>query len=212
MTFFTREHLAATLAELGATASPDLYAELAAAYAAPDRFYHTANHLEQCLAQFDKVRDLAAQPAQIEIALWFHDAIYDTHRADNEERSAVWAREFLERDHGARDHIDAVFGLIMATRHDAPAGDPDQRLLIDIDLGILGQSRAAFDAYDLAIRREYAWVPCPQYVEARIRVLGGFLNRPSIYSTSLFVTRFETQARQNIAAAIGKLQRNRTGP
>ena len=211
MKYFTREHLAETLAELGAPASPDLYAELAAAYAMPDRFYHTANHIEQCLAQFDKVRDLAVQPAQIEIALWFHDAIYDTQRSDNEQRSAVWAREFLEREHIAHDRIDRVCDLILATRHDASVDDPDQQLLIDIDLGILGQSRAAFDAYDTAIRREYAWVPWPQYVEARFRVLSGFLNRPSIYLTSLFVTRFETQARQNIAAAIDKLQRNRTG-
>ena len=207
MRFFTRECLTASLAKIGASAPHDLFPELESAYAAPDRFYHTANHIEQCLAHFQRHRDLAVQPAEIEIALWFHDAIYDTHRADNEQRSADWAREFLVRERVEQSRVERIHALIIATRHDAAVDDPDQQLLIDIDLGILGQSSATFDAYDAAIRREYAWVPWPRYVEARIAVLTGFLSRSSIYSTPPFVARYEAQARRNIATAIAKLER-----
>jgi predicted metal-dependent HD superfamily phosphohydrolase len=207
MKFFTREHLMATLAELGASATYDIYPDLASAYAAPERVYHTADHIEHCLAHFQHHREIAGQPAQIEIALWFHDAIYDTRRADNEQRSADWARNFLGRARVEPACIERIGALIIATRHNAAVDDPDQQLLIDIDLGILGQSSAAFAVHDAAIRREYAWVPWPRYVEARVAVLTGFLNRSSIYSTPRFVARCEAQARRNIAHAIAKLER-----
>ncbi len=207
MNFFTHERLAASLAEIGASTPHDLYRELAAAYAAPDRAYHTANHIEQCLSHFQQHRDVAARPAEIEIALWFHDAIYDTRRNDNEQRSADWASDFLLGARVERECIERIGALILATRHNVTVDDRDQQLLIDIDLGILGQSRVAFDVYDAAIRREYAWVPWPRYVVARVEVLTGFLNRPSIYSTPRFVARYEAQARRNIATAIDKLDR-----
>src|SRR5262249_46323474 len=132
---------------------------------------------------------------------------YDTRRDDNELRSAHWAAEFLS-DAGAGDDVCArVRDSIHATRHDVPVSDPDQRWVVDIDLGILGQSPDAFARYDAAIRREYAWVPWPQYVDGRIAVLSGFLRRSHIYQTPLFRERYEAQARRNVAAAIDDLAR-----
>jgi predicted metal-dependent HD superfamily phosphohydrolase len=96
----------------------------------------------------------------------------------------------------------------MATRHDAAVDEPDQQLLVDIDLGILGQPRAIFDAYDAAIRREYHWLPWPRYAETRVAVLTGFLDRPHIYSTPPLRERFEKQARSNIAYAIATLKQD----
>jgi predicted metal-dependent HD superfamily phosphohydrolase len=52
---------------------------LLAAYCEPQRHYHTLQHLEECFAHFDKVRHLANNPAAIELALWFHDSVYDVH-------------------------------------------------------------------------------------------------------------------------------------
>ncbi len=124
---------------MGIRPSRDIFAELAAAYATPDRHYHTARHVDACLAQAQRYRSLAKQPAEIEIALWFHDAIYDTHRNDNEQRSAEWASEFLSSAGADPACASRVHALIMATRHDAAVDDVDQQLLVDIDLGILGQ-------------------------------------------------------------------------
>jgi predicted metal-dependent HD superfamily phosphohydrolase len=206
MNCFTRTHLSTSLAALHVRPSRDLFAELAAAYSAPDRHYHTARHIDACLAQVQHYRSLAVQPAEIEIALWFHDAIYDTHRNDNEQRSADWASDLLASEGADTARVSRIHALIMATRHAASTDEPDQQLLVDIDLGILGQRRAVFDDYDEAIRREYHWVPSARYAESRIAVLTGFLDRPFIYTTAPLRDRFETQARRSIAHAIARLK------
>ncbi len=214
---FTRARLESDLRELSIDPSRDVFAELYAAYCEPHRFYHGTQHIGACLAQFDRHRELAQRPAEIAIALWFHDAIYDTQRSDNESRSADWAAEYLASEHTDGDSIARVRALIMATRHDAPADENDQRLLVDVDLGVLGQPQAVFDRYDRDIRREYYWVEWPQYVAGRMAVLHGFLDRPRIYSTPTFVDLYETRARHNIGRAIeilehGPMQFDRGNP
>lgn len=210
MNLFARARFESTLERLGVRPTRDVFPALETAYSEPDRHYHGTRHISECLAQFQNHLHLAVQPSEIEIALWFHDAIYDTRRSDNELRSADWAADFLRGERVVDDRVERVHAMIMATRHAAPVGDPDQRLLVDVDLGILGQPPPVFDAYDAAIRREYHWVPWPQYATARISVLTGFLDRPRIYSTAAFFDRYEAQARENIANAIEKLKRDPT--
>ena len=70
------------------TGDPDgiaLRDALLACYAEPQRRYHTQQHLEECLALLEQVRDLAEHPEEVEMALWFHDAIYDVKGSGNEE-------------------------------------------------------------------------------------------------------------------------------
>src|SRR3954465_15774143 len=85
------------MADLGIVPETSLetYEALVAAYSQKHRRYHTTAHIEYCLSEFDKARALANEPAEVEIALWFHDAIYDPYASGNEEKSADWACEFL---------------------------------------------------------------------------------------------------------------------
>ena len=205
MSCFTRARFESALVQLGIQPAHDVFAQLQAAYSQPGRHYHGARHISACLTQLDSHRALAQRPGEIEIALWFHDAIYDTRRNDNERLSADWAAEYLASEGACVDTIARIHALIMATRHDAPVDERDQQLLVDVDLGVLGQPARVFDRYDADIRREYHWVPWPQYVEARRAVLNAFLNRPRIYATATFVERYEAQARRNIARAIDAL-------
>ena len=206
MNAFTHARLRSSLAQLAIRTSQNIYAELHAAYSQPHRHYHDSRHIGHCLTQFDIHRAFAVHPVEIEIALWFHDAIYDTRRNDNERRSADWAKDFLEHERANRHSIERIHALIIASQHSSLVSDPDQQLLADIDLGVLGQPADVFERYDSDIRREYHWVPWPQYVEGRVSVLGGFLERARIYSTAAFVDRYEAQARLNIANAIEKLE------
>ena len=169
-----------------------------AAYAEPQRHYHTQQHLGECLSAFDGACALAEHPAEVEIALWFHDAIYDIKGHHNEQRSADWARDAL-RDAGVdTGSAQRVHDLVMATRHTAVPSGQDERLLVDIDLSILGAERARFDEYEQQIRREYAYVPGFLFRRKRREILTGFLDRPAIYSTPHFHDRLEARARDNL--------------
>lgn len=180
-----------------------LFAQLTAAYAEPQRHYHTLQHLGECLALFDDARTLAAHPAEVELALWFHDAIYDIKGHDNEQRSADWARDAL-RDAGApTDAAQRVHDLVMATRHTAVPSGRDEQLLVDIDLSILGAARARFDEYEQQIRKEYAYVPGFLFRRKRREILKGFLDRPAIYSTPHFHDVLEARARDNLRRVTG---------
>jgi predicted metal-dependent HD superfamily phosphohydrolase len=176
-------------------------------YQEAHRAYHTREHLEECLVQLDEVWDQCCYPEEVAIALWFHDAIYETRRSDNEAASAKWLATVGDAMGVAELSIERMHTLVMATRHTAPADQPDARILIDIDLSILGASPEHFDAYEAQIRREYRWVPSAIYRTKRADILKGFLGRSMIYATPLFRDRFEERARANIARSLSALER-----
>lgn len=177
-------------------ADRSLYDALIARYSEPHRRYHTLEHLEECFAAFDQIADLAEHPADVELALWFHDAIYDTRRRDNEQRSADWARSVCGED---------VARLVRVTRHDAVPRNADEKVLVDADLWILGAPAKRFDAYEKQVREEYGWVPGLLYRRKRRGILQGFLARAAIYSTERFIQRYEPQARANLGRSLARL-------
>lgn len=199
---FTASRFAAAWSEVthDASQSPRVFDALRAAYAEPRRAYHTAQHVDECLMHLDRVRAYAMRPAEIELALWFHDAIYDTHASHNEERSAEWASRELESVDAPAEIVDRIRALILVTRHDAIPSAPDEQLLVDADLSILGASRERFDEYEAQVRREYSWVPEFVFRRERGKILRAFLARPSIYSTPWFRDSLETRARANLAS------------
>lgn len=193
--------------ELGAAEVPGgLYDQLVAAYSERQRHYHTLQHLRECLAHLEATAMLAHRPAEVEVALWFHDAVYDPRRQDNEERSAHWAADGLRAAGCGEDVAGRVRAMVLATREHAASGDADTQLLLDIDLAILGASAARFGEFERQVRAEYAHVPEAAYRTGRATVLAGFAARPRIYGTQPYRVALETRARDNIANAIARLQ------
>lgn len=181
------------------------FAALQALYAEPGRHYHGAAHIRACLAALDELHAQAVDVGQVELAIWYHDAIYDTARQDNETRSAELAELDL-REVGLEEDAKAVAALILATDHrHAPATD-DQRLLVDIDLSILGAPWPVYQVYAEAVRREYARFPDALYRPGRVAVLRQFLQRPAIFTTPAGQARWETTARSNLLAEIQQLE------
>jgi predicted metal-dependent HD superfamily phosphohydrolase len=181
-----------------------LRGELLTRYGEPHRHYHSLQHLGECIEWFDRVTGLAGRPAEVEAALWFHDAVYDIGRADNEERSAAWARTALLAAGVQEPSAQRVERLVLATKHTAPPTGPDENLLVDIDLAILGASQARFAQYGRQIRAEYAAVPEGQFRERRLAILGSFLLRPHIYGTGHFQELLEERARANLRRAVAQ--------
>jgi predicted metal-dependent HD superfamily phosphohydrolase len=183
-----------------------LHAELLDRYAEPQRHYHTRQHLTECFAQWARLRELSERPGEVEIALWFHDAIYEVRAHDNELRSAQWAEAAALAAGVAPAVAGRLHALVMATCHAAAPAGIDAELLVDVDLSILGAPTARFWEYERQIRREYAWVPELEYVSGRARVLEGFLARPRIYASARCHDELEAAARANLAASIARLR------
>ena len=182
-----------------------VFTRLAAAYAEPTRFYHTAQHIEDCLTLLDATRTLAELADEVEAAVWYHDAVYVAARTDNEERSAELARASLREAQVAPEIAERIKRLVLETRHENPPHEADAALLCDIDLSILGRSPEVFDLFERQIRREYAMVPEPTYRTRRSEVLRKFLSRPTIYQTAWFRQRYESRARANLERSLTKL-------
>src|SRR6266536_3933967 len=182
------------------------YERLAQAYSEPHRYYHNFRHVTECLDVFDSARHLAGHPEVVEMAIWFHDAVYDTRSSDNEERSAVLAKQCLLEAGVGDDFVDTVSRLILATKsHDATTED-DAPVMVDVDLSIFGQSEARFDEYEAQIRQEYSWVPRTIFVARRTEILERFLSREHIYTTHFFDQKFEQLARRNIQGSLRRLR------
>ena len=204
---FTLSHWQRLWGQLGAAqASGGLMNQLVAAWGERHRHYHTLQHLRECLAHFEAASMLARRPAEVELAIWFHDAVYDPARDDNEARSADWARDSVRAAGCDGQVADRVHALVMATKsHEAEGDDPDARLLLDIVLAILGAAPARFDEYERQVRREYGHVADADWRAGRARVLSKFLDRPRIYATDAFRDALEARARDNLARSLAGL-------
>lgn len=174
-------------------------------YAEQHRAYHTPQHLQACFAHFEQVQDQCDHPDEVALALWFHDAIYDTHAHDNEEKSAELAVECLISQKIMPIKIERVRKLISATKHLSSATDNDTALLLDIDIGILGSSPTRYVQYEKQIREEYCWVPEELYKQGRKKVLQQFLAHPCIYASAFFKEQYEQQAQLNLRKALSEL-------
>jgi predicted metal-dependent HD superfamily phosphohydrolase len=193
---------------LGAqTVNGGLFNQLVRAYGEPQRHYHTLQHLRECLAHWEAASALARRPEEIELALWFHDAVYDPRRSDNEARSAEWAQASVAAAGCTPEVARRIADLVLATAsHLADVDDPDAQLLLDIDLAILGATAPRFAEYERQIRKEYAHVPEADFRTGRAQLLAGLLARPRLYATAPFHEALEARARENIGLSLARLQ------
>jgi predicted metal-dependent HD superfamily phosphohydrolase len=175
------------------------------AWSSRARRYHTLDHLAACLRELEVNLALAQQSGEVALALWFHDAVYSTYRADNEERSAALAELILGNAGASAASIQRIQAAILATRHSAATLTGDQALVVDIDLSILGQSAVVYAEFESNVRAEYWWVPVKRFKAGRTAILRSFLERPSIYQLEVFQARYEVRARENLTHAIAQL-------
>lgn len=194
------------LTEAPAAAWSTVFEELADLYSEPLRHYHTLEHIADLLALSARHRETLGQPDVVDLAIFFHDAIYDVSRHDNEVRSADLARARLAAA-CVPGHLRLRVGeLIEATRHgEGRQTDGDCDLLLDLDLSILAAEDARYVAYSKAIRKEYGQYSDADYARGRAKVLEGFLARAAIFRTPELYAAMEAKARENLASELARL-------
>ncbi|MBO2455155.1 HD domain-containing protein [Actinomadura barringtoniae] len=184
---------------LAGTDTRHIGVDLDARYGEEHRRYHTRAHLLAVLNLVDDLAPHAADPDAVRLAAWFHDAVYDPERADNEERSARLARRMLADTDLPAEVVEEIARLIVLTETHAPdADDRNGQVLCDADLAILGAAPEAYATYAASVREEYAFVPDEFFKAGRAQVLRGLLELPSLFHTAEARSRFEEQARRNV--------------
>ena len=180
------------------------YGRLSELYGEPHRHYHTLNHIRHCLREFDRAAALMDEPDAVEMALWFHDAIYQPGARDNERRSADLFRQWTDGrlNLAFQQRVD---DLIMATTHREPPGQDDAGFVVDIDLSSFGLPWEACERDGRLIRAEFTGFADDQYYSGHLRFLQALQNRPTFFNTEFFQQRYESAARENLARIITDL-------
>ncbi len=183
----------------------DTFDELIRFYSSDTRQYHGLPHIVKLLSLWEEYRFSLKDEDVVFLAIWFHDAIYNTWRSDNEEKSAFWARETLKESTMSPESIEKVEQYIWATKTHESNNDADLDFFLDFDLSILGSDDAIYDVYARQIREEYSLTPSFLYKRGRKKVLQALLERPNLYHTATFQKKFEAKARENIERELASL-------
>lgn len=194
---------------LGISENRETYTAIIDAYSEKHRKYHNVSHLCSVLTSLDEVEHLTEKKDEIALALWFHDAVYKPFSKSNESDSADWVRNFLDANDMSEQAQERVHRLVMATSHASFPKSDDEKLIVDIDLSILGRAEDQYALFETGVRCEYRKVPSCIYARCRKVVLRSFLERDRIYSCEPFYEAFERQARSNIQSELSRLEGQR---
>lgn len=200
------QNLCASLQADPAAAS-QVWWQLCERFCEAHRRYHDLSHVTALLTQAERWHEHLHDAHVVHLAIWFHDAVYDPQRRDNEERSADMARCALLAMQVDETLIPPVTACIAATAGHRVTTDEvaDMPLFLDLDLAILGSDPADYARYSAAIRAEYDWVEEAQYRAVRSKVLQSFLARPTLYFNEALQQAYEARARDNLRAELQAL-------
>jgi predicted metal-dependent HD superfamily phosphohydrolase len=169
-----------------------LLLELTALYCQPDRHYHDIHHVADLL-----IWGRAFPLDEIQTwAVWFHDAIYDASRRDNEERSAQLAEARLPALGYDEGFVGEVAQIIRDTASHIPTL-PRAHAVLDVDLAPLAISKPEFVANRDEIRKEFAFASDEDFAEGTKLFAQRLLEREHIFHTAWGRER-EPQARENL--------------
>lgn len=197
---------------------PEQWQALRLAYAEPPRAYHNFGHIEEVLRRYAEVSAGPGwhRPAEVWLAVLYHDAVYVPGRGDNEAASARLAEEHIMRwlPQAGVSSSNVRELILLTARHggltegDFAEADPvdaaDSRHFLDCDLATLGAEPEVFAAYDRAIAEEYRGrVPGWLYRINRRRFFKRMLASERIFLSDFFRERYEARARQNLRAELG---------
>jgi predicted metal-dependent HD superfamily phosphohydrolase len=157
------------------------------------------------------VYDQAISPEQfdeIAMALWFHDAVYNPHKNDNELKSV---QMFVDLTQHLLDSqiVDNVSRMIQSTSEHKGYDYPSS-IVNDIDLAILGSSDTDFDQYEKQIREEYNFVSDEDFFRGRGAILRRLLDA-GIYQTPLFKGLFMASAEKNLKRLLASAKYSNKG-
>lgn len=191
---------------VGCAGPPDAtFDELVRRYGEPHRHYHSLHHVLALTRGLERHPGPVHDRDTLVLAIFFHDAVQVPGRDDDEAASARLARSMLERSGIDPSRLEAIETLVRATRHRGAPPPGDATLIVDLDLAILGSVPETYDAYNRAVRAEYAWVSQRRWRRRRRQLLTTWLARPALFQTPDHRARLESRARANLQRELAAL-------
>lgn len=174
-----------------------VFNQLSRLYLGDDRFYHDTEHIRQCLEKLDEAVDECGRHPEVELATWFHDAVYHAGSPDNESKSADWFRDRSE-NYLEENTIEHVSNLITITEHRNQPQTDLEKLMVDVDLSSFSLPFDQFLRDGSNVRKEFKAYSDEKFVAGQRSFLTGLIGRSSIFSTDYFHQHYEKKARDNI--------------
>lgn len=181
---------------------------LRARHAEPHRAYHGQSHVDAMLHGLHELAGSIERPAAVELAIWYHDAIYDPAAPDNEARSAALLRAEMAGLADAALIATADLMVRLTAGHLLTPEVPDDARqdcasFLDLDMAVLGAAPDLYDAYEHGIAAEYRPLHgAGAYRSGRAAFLQALLARPRLFHTDRFHTELDTPARSNMRRAL----------
>lgn len=180
--------------------------DLLARYEEPHRRYHDLLHLSEVLQALRTLAPSTPLPVPVVCAAYWHDAVYDPTRPDNEQRSAELAAGVLTELALPAADVEAVVRLVLLTAtHDPAEDDEHGALLCDADLAVLASPPARYRTYAAGVRQEYAHLDDDVFRRGRAAVLRQLADRPRLFTTEQGFRRWDAPARRNLRDELARL-------
>ena len=181
----------------------------------PDRHFHNLRHLADVLGRVDELAQETHDADVVRLAAWYHGAIFDAARkaayankgGEDETASAALAFDQLSSLGVPEKACRRVAFLVNAlVRHAPDPADFDCAVLCDADLAMLAGEPQRYKEYLKDVRDEYAHIPLPDYLRARIAIITKLLDRRTLFSSPMGAA-WEEPARQNLDAELQRLRK-----
>ena len=168
-----------------------------------NRFYHTIDHVIYMLDNIDNFKLTSKKRLKLEIAIWFHDVIYDSKKTDNEEKSGKYANFFLKMIGVPKKHRKEVKQLILITSHKEIPKSKLERIICDLDLLEFSEKWHLENSFK--IRKEYSHLSDDDWNKGRKEFLEFMLLKKYIYNTSEYRDGLEVKTRTNLIEELNLL-------
>lgn len=180
------------------------YVILRSEYTSDTRHYHTLWHVKYMIEKLDKYFTNLLTPRQkdlIELAIWYHDVIYDINSTNNESHSALVLEIFANALKLENSEIELLVSLVKATTHKEYQTDLSHKVICDLDLYGLSNSEIYFENRD-NVRKEFHQATEEQWLLGRKSFIKWMLSKETIFQTGFFQKHYEDSARNNLSSEL----------
>ncbi len=173
----------------------DIFDEITKSYS-NNRFYHNLDHIENLLESLSDFNLSAEDKTKLELAIWFHDIIYDPKETDNEFKAALEFEKFGLLLGMKNSLITEISELIIITKHTDKPNTHLEKIMCDVDLKGLGTFEYLINATN--VRKEFLYLSDEEWIDGRFEFLISMLNKKSIFHTSEYKELYEHKANINL--------------